>query len=114
MSIYLDAVEDLLINWGRAARSETIRISYKPGVLGRIKGSTVKSATIDPSDFEKVDSIISKLKLVDEDLHTTAGLLFIQNRTYDDVARKMKTSKRIVSQRKQSVISFVAGSLNDL
>ena len=114
MSIYLDAVEDLLINWGRAARSETIRISYKPGVLAKIKGSTVKSATIDPTDFERVDSIVSKLKLIDENLHTTAALLFIQNRTYDEIARQMHTSKRIVSQRKQSVISFVAGSLNDL
>ena len=114
MSIYLDSVEELLVQWGSAARSDTIRINYKLGVLAKIRGSSVKSATIDPSDFEKIDAIVSKLKLVDEKLHETAALIFIQRRTYDYVARKMRTSKRNVSQYKQSVISFVAGSLNDL
>jgi hypothetical protein len=114
MSIYLESVEDLLIEWGRAARAGTVRTYYKPGFLGRIKGSTVKSAGIEPDDFEQIDAIVSKLKLIDEKLHETAGYIFIQNRTYDETARALKTSKRTVSQYKQSIIAFVAGSMNDI
>ena len=114
MSSYLDSVEELLKEWGQAARADTVRIGYQPGVLANIKGSTVKSASIEPEDFKQVDSIISKLKLIDHKMHDTASYLFVQNRSYSDAARMLKTSKRTISQYKMSIITFVAGSLNDL
>jgi hypothetical protein len=113
MSIYLDAVEDLLIQWGRAARGETIRLGVRTGILGRLKGTTVKSASIDPEDFDDIDDIISKLKLIDSQMHDVATEIFLKNRDYDAVSRELNLTKQLIGKIKHSVVAYVAGSLND-
>jgi hypothetical protein len=114
MSEYLEAINDLLIEWGRAARSDSVRIGMKPGVLSNLKGSTVKSASIEQDNYENIDRIVSTLKYVDPVLYDVAGYFYVQARQYEDISRRMRCSKRTVSQYKQSVIAYVAGSLNDI
>jgi len=111
MSAYLDTIDDLLRDWGKSAREGSTRIGFKMGVLGRIKGSTVKSASITPEEFEAIDKAVSQLKKIDDLLHDVATLTYIQNRTRDDVARKINKSKGAVSQYRHAVIAYVAGAL---
>ena len=114
MSDYLEAIEDLLREWGRAARADTVRVGYKPGVLANLNGSTLKSASISNEDYQSIDEIISRLKLVDSKLHDVATLLFIQDRTYTYIAKLLRTSKSTISQYKQAIIAYAAGSMNDI
>ena len=110
--IYRDQVEILLIEWGRAARADTIRLGVPIGLLGRIKGSTVRSAMIEPDDFERVDQAVSELNNINKLLHDVAGLIYIQGKTYNQVAKEIGKGRTTVYAYKKAVIDHTASYLN--
>lgn len=112
--LYLIAIEDLLEQWGKRAFEESERLGYKPGVLGRVKGSTVKSATISDADYARVDRAVSSMRLIDERMWDIAGLSFVQRRTYAEIQREMKMNKDTIGKLRHGAVTYVAGVLTHI
>lgn len=110
--IHHDDIHDLLVKWGQKALQERIGIGYGIGVLGKLKGSTVKSASITDSEYEKVDRIISGLKNDEAVLHDVAGCLYILRMTHRQLSRDLKCSNSTVQQYKRSIIDHVSREWN--
>jgi hypothetical protein len=112
MSEYLEAIEYLLEQWGRRAFEDSEKLGYKPGVLGRIKGSTVKSASISDHDYSTVDKAVSRLKIIDSKMWDVVGYSFVQGRSYVEIQRQMRINKDTIGKLRHGAISYVAGALN--
>lgn len=112
MDVFKDSVEDLLREWGKAAREATPRLGYKPQMLGRVKGSTVKAASIDPETYRLVDEGISKLIIENEALYDVAGYIFINCMTYRQIARRVGRCERTICSHKKTIIEHIADHLN--
>ena len=111
-SIYLDSIDSLLMEWGKAAREDTIRLDVPPQYLGKIKGSTVRAAMIEPDDFEAIDSAISKLYLVNKDLCDLAGMIYIEAAPYTTICARLGKSKATISNYRKLIIQHTADYLN--
>lgn len=110
--IYLAHIDDLLTEWGKAAREDSIRLDVPPQYLGKIKGSTVRAAMIEPDDYDAIDAAIANLNLVNKDLYDIAGMLFIEGATYETIAWRIKKAKSTISGYRKIIVQHTANYLN--
>lgn len=107
MTNYEKHIDFLLYEWGRWAQASGVNLNIKTGVLGRIKGSTVKSASICDDDALAIDAAVSSLK-AESDLYNCAISLYVYNSTYREAARRIKKSHVTIGKYKIAVINHVA------
>jgi len=110
--IYIDHVEDLMWQWAAAAREAVPKIGHKPTFLATARGSVVRSAAIDPDDFDAVDMAVSALKEVDKQAWDVITIWFLQGQTARHAARQLHVSTSTISQLKAAGVAFVAGAIN--
>jgi|DEB0MinimDraft_10_1074344.scaffolds.fasta_scaffold03242_7 DNA-directed RNA polymerase specialized sigma subunit len=109
---YRELIEDMLTEWGKAARQGSIHINYKPGILGQIKGSTVRSATITDKDYMLVDQAVSELKKMDAQLHDVISKYYLEMKSMRRIGMDLRKSTSTISQYKESAITYVACYVN--
>lgn len=111
--IYQDLIDDILIEWGKRAKEETINLYFKTGLLGELRGSTVKSASITDEDYYKIDKIMSELRLINPDLAQVAGYIYITRDSYHIISELIKRSPSTISSYRKQIVEFVLNNLDN-
>lgn len=89
-----------------------MKLGYPIQLLGKIKGSTVKSASISLDDYYLVDEAISTLAVNNEKLYDVAAMIYIQDMTYKQVGKVIGKCERTVCSYKKSIVEHTANYLN--
>jgi len=107
-----DEVVQLLRGWGAWAGRDPMRLGYdRMNLLGRMKGSTVRSVSIDETEALAVDHAVSQLALIDKFRFDVAGYAFILNLPDAKISRILKRGQTSVRTARHCVVAYVMGQL---